>query len=82
MNRAGAWVKIEPQRWRLRAILVWEAVNGKLPRGCVVHHKDHDGLNDTIENLTCLTRAQHLAEHRDEIMRNRSAYYTARRGQQ
>ena len=60
-----AWVKVgEPNTWRLRAQVVWEAANGPLPRGCVVHHKDENKLNDALGNLEMLTKGQHLAEHR------------------
>ncbi len=62
-----AWVKIaEPNVWKLRAGVVWEGVNGAVPKGSIVHHKDRDTMNDAIENLELLTRAQHLEEHRRE----------------
>tara|TARA_R100001244_G_scaffold2541_1_gene3930 strand:- start:9295 stop:9837 length:543 start_codon:yes stop_codon:yes gene_type:complete len=65
-----AFVKLaEPNVWRERAIVVWEAVNGPLPEGMVVHHEDRDPLNDDLGNLTALTRAEHLAEHRNEFRR-------------
>jgi hypothetical protein len=60
-----AWVKVaEPNVWKLRAQVVWEAVNGPLPRGQVVHHRDEDKLNDVIDNLVALTKGAHLNEHR------------------
>ena len=63
-----AWVKVaEPNTWRKRAIVVWESLNGPLPRGSVVHHKDRDSLNDAPKNLVGLTRKQHAAEHQLEI---------------
>lgn len=60
-----AWVKVgEPNAWRPRAIVVWETANGTpLPRGMIVHHIDEDSLNDVPENLTALTRRDHLNEH-------------------
>jgi hypothetical protein len=63
-----AFVKIaEPNVWRERAKVVWEAAHGMaLPRGMVVHHKDRDPLNDDISNLAAMTRAEHAAEHADE----------------
>lgn len=63
-------VKIaEPNVWQLRAVLVWERENGgKLPEGMVVHHRDRNSLNDDIENLEALTRAEHIAEHRAELL--------------
>jgi hypothetical protein len=63
-----AFVKVaEPNVWRLRAHVVWEAANGPLPRGACVHHKDRDKLNDDLGNLEVLTVAEHLAEHRAEF---------------
>jgi hypothetical protein len=60
-----AWVKVaEPNKWKLRAQVVWEAQHGPMPRGTVVHHKDENTLNDAIDNLELLTKAAHLDEHR------------------
>ncbi len=67
-GRPRAFVKTaEPNQWTLRAVLTWEAINGPVPRGKVVHHKDRDSLNDDADNLDALTRAEHLAEHRDDL---------------
>ncbi len=79
-----AWVKVaEPNSWKLRAQVVWEAAKGPMPRGTVVHHKDDDKLNDAIGNLELLTKAAHLAEHRpefaDKIEANLIAHRRARR---
>jgi hypothetical protein len=69
-----AWVKTaEPNVWRKRAVVVWEAVNGPVPRGSVVHHRDRDSLNDAIENLQALTRKEHADEHRGELEAARAA---------
>ena len=63
-----AWVKTaEPNVWRKRAVIVWEAIHGHLPNGSVVHHVDRDSLNDDPGNLQGLTRKEHTAEHRTEI---------------
>ena len=53
----------EPNTWKLRSVAIWEAVNGPIPRGKVIHHIDEDTLNDTIENLQLLSRAEHLKVH-------------------
>lgn len=42
---------------------VWEQANGPLPKGWIVHHKDHDKLNNKLENLEAMSRQQHMAEH-------------------
>jgi hypothetical protein len=67
-GRPRAWVKVaEPNRWRTRAIAVWEAKHGPLPKGKIVHHRDRDSLNDEIENLQALTPSEHAHEHRHEL---------------
>lgn len=64
-----AHVKIaEPNKWRERAIVVWENFHGmRLPKGSVVHHKDRNPLNDAISNLQALTRAEHISVHREDL---------------
>ena len=62
------FVKIaDPNVWKLRAVLNWEAIHGPVQRGSVVHHKDRDTLNDSVLNLQPLDRSRHLAEHRAEL---------------
>lgn len=64
-NEQRAWVKIaEPNKWRLRAQVVWEAENGPLPAGFGVHHRDENKLNDAPDNLELLSKADHLSIHR------------------
>lgn len=75
-----AWVKIaEPKVWRQRAVVVWESVNGPLPKGKLIHHKDRNPLNDSIDNLQCMTRKEHVDEHRLEYRAIRSANTRRRR---
>jgi hypothetical protein len=63
-----AFVKVsEPNTWLPRARVVWEQARGPMPRGHVIHHRDRDPLNDAIENLACLSRAEHRMEHHDEV---------------
>lgn len=56
----------EPNTWRLRSQVVWEAANGPLPKGHIIHHKDRNVLNDDLANLELLSRSEHFLEHRDE----------------
>lgn len=63
-----AYVKVaQPNKWRLRAHVVWESRHGDKPRGMVVHHRNGKKLDDRIDNLELLTKAAHLDEHRDEF---------------
>lgn len=67
-GKPRAWVKVsEPNQWIPRARFVWIAAGRLIPRGSVIHHSDRDTLNDEIENLELLTRAQHADEHREEL---------------
>ena len=38
---------------------VWEFHNGQIPDGWDVHHRDENKLNNNIENLECLPKAEH-----------------------
>ena len=68
-------VKIgEPNRWEMRARIIWERHHGPIPRGMVVHHKNRDKLDDRIEKLELISRADHLREHQRET---RAAYAEA-----
>jgi len=50
--------------YALRAHVVWWLKNGKChPRDSVIHHKSGDRLDDRIENLEVLPRAQHTRLH-------------------
>lgn len=46
---------------------VWKATNGqdKVPPGHVIHHLDHDPLNNAPANLACVTRKEHARHHED-----------------
>jgi hypothetical protein len=66
-----AWVKVSAKCWKPRAHVEWERVNGVVPRGMVVHHENRDTLDDYIENLRLITRAEHVSEHRRELNKRR-----------
>jgi hypothetical protein len=62
------WIKTEqPSKWVQNSRFVWTSVYGEIPKGYCVHHKDRNVLNDDISNLDCLTRSEHIAEHRGEL---------------
>lgn len=67
-GRPRAWVKVaDPNRWAPRARRVWVAANGPIPAGMVIHHIDHDTMNDDATNLVALTRSGHVGEHAEQI---------------
>ena len=43
--------------------VVWEAANGPIPEGYVVHHIDGNGRNNDLSNLTIMTRGDHVRMH-------------------
>lgn len=65
---ARAFIKIaQPNKWIEKAKLVWITFNGSIPKGYVIHHKDRNPLNDSIDNLACLSRKDHIEEHRQDL---------------
>lgn len=56
----------EPNVWQPKHKVIWEAKNGKVPKGHVLTFLDGDKSNITIENLTLITQAEHM-----EITRSR-----------
>ena len=55
-------------RWLIYATWLWESSRGKIPPGLMVHHLDHDSLNDALSNYGLVTRSQHINEHRSELL--------------
>jgi len=49
---------------KMEHVAIWEAVNGPKPENCDIHHKDGNGLNNDLENLVLMTKAEHAALHR------------------
>jgi hypothetical protein len=46
--------------WAFKHHLVWEAANGRRPRGMVVRFIDGDKTNVATDNLVLITKAEHL----------------------
>lgn len=43
--------------------VVWETLNGPIPKGWHVHHVDHDPTNNQPRNLALVPKAEHLMHH-------------------
>src|SRR5262245_23797623 len=67
-GKPRAWRKIQaPNVWIPRAQAIWQAVHGPIPHGYILHHCNERTLDDWIENLELVSRAEHIALHRTEI---------------
>lgn len=54
------WVKVsEPNKWRQKHVLIWEAAHGKRPAGHKIIFLDGDRGNLALENLQAVTSAEH-----------------------
>ena len=51
--------------WRYRSRLIWAEHHGPIPHGRVIHHINEDPMDDRLENLAMLTRAEHARVHAD-----------------
>lgn len=52
----------EPNRWRLKHRVIWEQVNGAIPKGFNVQFKNHNPLDCRIENLYLISKAEQMAK--------------------
>lgn len=53
------WEKIaEPNKWRPKHVLLWEAANGRRPKDTAIVFLDKDRTNFAIENLALVSRAE------------------------
>lgn len=48
----------DPNKWRSKHIVIWETVNGPIPKGHVVIFADRNKQNITIENLLLISRRE------------------------
>lgn len=52
------YVKVaEPNKWRMKHVLIWEQCNGPVPSGKVIIFLDRNQLNTDISNLTLIDRS-------------------------
>lgn len=59
----GYYVCTSGSRRRLH-VVIWEHEHGvRVPEGCIIHHLDWNKTNNSIENLICLTVAEHEQVH-------------------
>lgn len=62
-------VKIaDPNKWRLKHIVIWEKENGPLPKGHAIIFGDGNRENLDIDNLILVTRRQLLILNRNRLI--------------
>lgn len=75
-----AYIKIaSPSVWILFCRWQWGKNFGQIPPQMGIHHKDGNRLNDSIENLELVSKAQHLELHRPEFKDRALASFIAAR---
>ena len=68
-GKSRRWIKTSEvaPRWTIYSHWLWEKNHGRIPRGLLVHHMDHDAMNDVISNYCLVTRCQHINHHRSDL---------------
>lgn len=59
VNRDG-YIEVktkDPKTWKLKHRIVWEAVNGKIPRDSIIIFRDGDRQNVSIDNLLMIKKS-------------------------
>ena len=59
----------EPNKWKLKHRVVWEAANGPIPKGYNIQFKDGNPLNVTLDNLYIISRADQLRNENSMVAR-------------
>ena len=65
---------INGKRYRLHRY-IYIKYYGDIPKGCDIHHKDHNKDNNEIENLELLESQKHKQRHSKEITEKMRDYY-------
>lgn len=61
-KKTGYYICTTGNRMRLH-VAMWEAVNGPVPPGMVVHHKDWNKTHNEISNFALVTVQEHNLIH-------------------
>lgn len=59
----------DPNKWELKHRVVWEAVNGKIPKGYIIIFRDNDSTNTDISNLMLVSRGTHAVMNHTGLCR-------------
>ena len=59
----------EPNRWRLKHRIIWEQINGEIPKGYNVQFKNHNTQDCRIENLYIISKAEQMRTENSLVAR-------------
>lgn len=59
----------EPNRWRLKHRIIWEQVNGEIPKGYNVQFKNHNTKDCRIENLYIISKSEQMRTENSLVAR-------------
>ncbi|GMO33897.1 MAG: HNH endonuclease signature motif containing protein [Termitinemataceae bacterium] len=48
----------EPNKWKMKSVMVWEKENGKLPKGMIIIFADGNKLNLGLDNFLVISRRE------------------------
>ena len=54
-------------QWKLQHRVVWEAANGKLPKGALLSFKDQDKTNCNLDNLEVITMGENAVRNKYQV---------------
>ena len=63
ITKAGYFRRWSAGGVTLQHVILWEAVNGPVPRGYHLHHVNHNGLDNRLENLELVDPTTHKRIH-------------------
>jgi hypothetical protein len=63
-KRKNYWIMYVDGENVTRGRVIWEMHNGPIPDGMEIDHKNHDTLNDSIDNIRLASRKQNQANRR------------------
>ena len=63
INHNGYYRSTDRKGTHLMHRYVWETERGEIPKGWDIHHLDEDKTNNIVDNLECLSKAEHTSRY-------------------
>jgi hypothetical protein len=60
----------DPNKWRCKHVVIWEAHNGPMPKGYAIIFGDGNKENFELDNLILVSRQQLLTLNRNRLIQN------------